>query len=96
MDLTDTEPAKTVGAQGAVIGLVVAVVALVTSLGFDVSADTLKGIVAVIAGLFVVAPYLTALRIRGKVFAPATVVRKVIEAHDAGLAGRPIPKVKGS
>lgn len=93
MDKSQTEPAKQQGAQGALVAFVIAAAALAVALGIDVSNEVLTGIIGVIGALFVLAPYLTALRIRERVFSPATAQKIAEGAHHAGQTGQPVPKV---
>lgn len=72
-----SEPLLTVGA---VTALVVAVVALLVSLGLHISDAQQAGILAVVAA---VAPIITAVWGRAKVYSPRTVVRLLADARSS-------------
>lgn len=93
MDKSQTEPAKQEGAKAAIVSLIIAGAAVAAAFGLDLSKEQLGAIVVFVGACFAAAPYVTALRIRERVFAPATVKELVTDAHQAGAVGAPAPKV---
>lgn len=92
----ETEPAKTIGFKNAVIGVVVAVIAVLVILGINVPSGMETGLITLVGAIFALLPYLTALQIRGKVYAPATVDKIKAEQFNAGHRAAAVEQTRSS
>ena len=73
-----TEPAATLG--GAITLLIAATIALLTSFGVDITPGQATAIDLFIGALLVIAPFVTALLIRGRVVSPFTAEKMIATA----------------
>lgn len=92
----ETEPAKTIGFKNAIIGVVGAAIALLMVLGINVPSGLENALIGLIGAIFVLLPYLTALQIRGKVYAPATVAKIKQEQFNAGHRAAAVEQTSGT